>query len=317
MRALLIASLLVLATVAGAAADPVLKPQVTVEREIVRLGDLFSDLPRTANADIEVARAPAPGQKVTLDASTLMNIASTHRIGWRPSGRFDKAVVERAGQIISPAVVHAAVLRALSEHGLPAGADIALDNDRFQLVVPADRPATVRAENPIYDPSKPRFEISLVTSADARDGGERVTKLQGKVFRTVDVPVLIRPIGVGEVIRGRDIEMVRLRTDQVGATHVNDPDKLVDKSAKRVLPAGQPIKVSDITMPLLVTKNSMVNVKIASSRLAIVMQGKCMDDGAEGDTVRVVNTRSSKIVQGTVNGRGEVVVLTSYSLASN
>jgi flagella basal body P-ring formation protein FlgA len=111
--------------------------------------------------------------------------------------------------------------------------------------------------------------------------------------------------------------MVRLRVDQIAATHVNDPDKLVDKAAKRVLPAGQPIKVSDISMPLLVAKNSMVNVRIASNRLNITMQGKSMDDGAEGDTVRVVNTRSNKIVQGTVNGRGEVVVITSYSLASN
>lgn len=321
MRAALIASLLVLAAHAmapGAAlADPILKPQVAVERDVVRLGDLFDDLPRNANADAEVARAPAAGLKLTLDASQLMNIATQHRIGWRPSGRFDKAVVERAGQIIGPGAIVEAVRKALAQHGMPAGADVALDNERFQLIAPTDRPAFVRAENPIYDPSKPRFEITLVTPGDRGDGSERTTKVQGKVYRVVDVPVLVRPIGVGEVIRARDIEMVRLKSEQVGATHVNDPDKLVDKSAKRVLPAGQPIKVGDITMPLLVAKNSMVNVRIASSRLNITMQGKSMDDGAEGDTVRVVNTRSNKIVHGTVNGRGEVVVMTSYSMASN
>ncbi|MBI3515351.1 MAG: flagellar basal body P-ring formation protein FlgA, partial [Proteobacteria bacterium] len=109
----------------------------------------------------------------------------------------------------------------------------------------------------------------------------------------------------------------RLRADQVGATHINDPDKLVDKSARRVLPAGAPVRVSDVSAPILVPKNSMVNVKIASSRLSIVMQGKALEDGAEGEHVRVLNTRSNKIVQGTVNGRGEVVVITSYSLVSN
>lgn len=317
MRAVLIASLLVLVTALGAAAEPVLKPQVTIEREFVRLGDLFTDLPRGANAAAEVTKAPAPGQKSTIDASALMGISNQHRLGWRPSGRFDKVVVERAGQIIGPQQIHEVVLRALGEHGLPAGSDVALDNDRLQVVVPVDKPAVVRAENPVFDPSKPRFEITLVTSADDREGGEKTTRLQGKVFRTVDVPVLVRPFGVGEVIRGRDIQMVRLRADQVGATHVNDPDKLVDKSARRVLPAGQPVKVGDISMPILVAKNSMVNVRIASNRLNITMQGKAMDEGAEGDTVRVVNTRSNKIVQGTVSSRGEVVVLTSYSLASN
>ncbi|MEJ0067696.1 MAG: flagellar basal body P-ring formation chaperone FlgA [Pseudomonadota bacterium] len=137
------------------------------------------------------------------------------------------------------------------------------------------------------------------------------------MFRTVEIPVLVRPLAAGEVIRARDIEVVRLRADQVNATQINDPDKLLDKSARHVLPAGQPIRVSDISAPLLVIKNNLVNVKIASARLSIIMQGKALEDGAEGDTVRVVNTRSNKIVQGLVSGRGEIVVTTSYSVVLN
>jgi flagella basal body P-ring formation protein FlgA len=133
----------------------------------------------------------------------------------------------------------------------------------------------------------------------------------------VDVPVLVRPVARGEIIRARDIQMVRLRADQVSPTHINDPDKLADKGARTVLPTGQPIRVSDIGPPVLIPKNSMVNVKIASQRLSIVMQAKALEDGAEGETVRVLNTRSNKIIQGTVNDRGEVVVITSYSMVSN
>jgi flagella basal body P-ring formation protein FlgA len=131
------------------------------------------------------------------------------------------------------------------------------------------------------------------------------------------MPVPVRPIGAGEIIRARDIEMVRLRSDQVGPTNVNDPDKLLDKSARRVLPAGQPVRVSDIAAPILVNRNALVNVTIASKRLSIVMQGKALDEGAEGDTVRVVNTRSNKVVQGTVSGHNEVTVMTAYSVVSN
>ena len=320
MRALLIASLLALgtlATVATAAfAEPVLKPQVTIDRDQVRLGDLFAELPKGSDAAAEVARAPAPGQRITLDASTLMGIANGHRIGWRPAGRFDKAVVERAGQIIGTATIREAVLTALTAHGLPPSTDVVLDNERLTITVASDRPAAVRVEAVSFDPSKPRFEVTMVAPADARDGAERV-RVQGKVMRMVDVPVLVRPIAAGEVVRSRDIEMARLRADQVGATHINDPDKLVDKSARKVLPAGAPVRVSDVSNPILVPKNSMVNVRIASSRLTIVMQGKALEDGAEGEHVRVLNTRSNKIVQGTVSNRGEVVVVTSYSMVSN
>jgi flagella basal body P-ring formation protein FlgA len=316
MRRWLIGFVLLVAPAAGALADPVLKPQVVVERDMVRLGDLFADLPATSDRTVDVARAPAPGQRITLDASTLLTIATSQRLAWKPSGRFDRAVVERAGQIVGSAQIHDAVRRGLEQHGLPANADVALDNERLQITVPTDRPASVRAEAVVYDPTKPRFEVTLVAPADEREGAERI-RVQGKVFRMVDVPVPVRPISPLEVIRGRDIEMARLRADQVGPTHINDPDKLVDKSARRVLPAGQPVRVSDISAPILVPKNSMVNVKIASNRLSIVMQGKALEDGAEGEPVRVLNTRSNKIIQGVVNKSGEVVVITSYSVVSN
>jgi flagella basal body P-ring formation protein FlgA len=319
MRALLIAALVLVASGLGGAAraEPVVKPQVTIEGDMIRLGDLFAGLPAAIDPNTEVGRAPAPGQRLTIDASTLLNIANSQRIGWRPTGRFDRAVVERTGQVIGAAAIHEAVVRALTELGMPANADVALDNDRQQMTVASNRPATVRVEAPLYDPTKPRFEVTLIAPADDNDA-ERVTiRAQGKVFRTLEVPVLVRPVAAGEVIRARDIEVVRLRADQVGPTQINDPDKLLDKSARRVLPAGQPIRVSDIAAPILVAKNNLVNVKINSTRLSIVMQGKALEDGAEGDQIRVVNTRSNKIVQGVVSGRGEVVVTTGYSVVLN
>jgi flagella basal body P-ring formation protein FlgA len=320
MRALLNAAAVLVAvslSIGAALAAPVLKPQAVVEHDMVRLGDLFAELPAAIDPTIEVMRAPAPGQHLALDASTLLNIATSQHVAWKPNGRFDRITVERAGQVISPSAIHDAVLRALVEAGMPEGADLTLDNDRLQLVIATDKPSTVRAEAPLYDPAKPRFEATVFAPADAPEA-ERVTiKVMGKVIRMVDVPVLVRPVAAGEVIRARDIEMTRMHAEQVAATSINDPDKLVDKSARRVLPAGQPIRVSDVSAPVLVAKNNLVNVTITTSRLSITMQGKAMEDGAEGDTVKIVNTRSGKIVQGVVSGKGEVVVTTSYSVVSN
>ena len=320
MRAMLNAAVILMAAClssVAAMAAPVIKAQVTVDRDMVRLGDLFAELPAAIDPAIEVAHAPAPGQRMTFDAATLLTIATSQHVGWQPSSRFNQVVVERTGQVIGAAAIHDAVVAALVAAGMPDNADVALENDRVQLAIAADQPATLRAEAPLYDPAKPRFEATVYAPADAPDA-ERVTiRVVGKVFRTVDIPVLVRPIATGEVIRARDIQMVRLHADQVGPTNINDPDKLADKSARRVLPAGQPIRVSDVGAPVLVIKNNLVNVTINTARLSIVMQGKAMEDGAEGDTVRVVNTRSSKIVQGVVSGKGEVIVKTSYSVVSN
>ncbi|HUA53058.1 MAG TPA: flagellar basal body P-ring formation chaperone FlgA [Candidatus Sulfotelmatobacter sp.] len=318
MRAWLIAAVVLLGAawrVDAAHAAPILKPQAVVEGDHVQLGDLFADLPASADASAEVARAPAPGKRITLDASTLMSIANSQRIGWQPGSRFDHVDVERAGQVIGSKAIHDAVMQELQKHGLPSDSDVTLDSENLRITVAGDRPVSVRAESVTYDPGKPRFEMTLVAPADGGDGAQRI-KVQGKAYHMVDMPVPVRPIGANEVIRGRDIEMVRMRADQVSPTQINDPDKLVDKAARRVLPTGQPIRVSDVAEPILVSKNSIVNVKVISARLDITMQGKALDDGAEGDQVRVVNTRSNKIVQGVVSKAGEVVVTTSYTTAS-
>src|SRR5271169_5313808 len=108
MRALLIAAVLLMASGLGdgVRAEPVLKPQVTIERDMVRLGDLFAELPPAFDPAIEIARAPAPGQKTTFDASALLAIANSQHLTWRPTGRFDRVVVERAGQVIGAAAIH-------------------------------------------------------------------------------------------------------------------------------------------------------------------------------------------------------------------
>jgi flagella basal body P-ring formation protein FlgA len=318
MRALLYAAVVLVASGLSAAvawAEPVLKEQALVEHDMIQLGDLFANLPPAIDPSIEVGRAPAPGMRLTVDASALLNIANSQRIGWHPGSRFDHVIVERAGQVISPAAIHDAVAKALAKLGMPQGAEIALDNERLQITVPSDRPATVRADAPLYDPTKPRFEVTLIAPADDIETNRVSIRTMGKIYRMADVPVLSRPVATGEVIRARDIEMVRMRVEQLGATAINDPDKLVDKAARHVLPAGQPIRVSDIQSPVLVAKNSIVTVKVQTARLSITMQAKALDDGAEGDTVRTINTRSDKIVQGVVSGRGEIVVTTAYSVA--
>src|SRR2546430_195846 len=99
--ALLILPAAILGTALAAAAAPSLKaPVVTVAGDTVRLGDIFAELPATAPADAEVARAPVAGRRLALDAGQLLAIAQNYRVDWQPGGRFDRIVVERAAHIV-------------------------------------------------------------------------------------------------------------------------------------------------------------------------------------------------------------------------
>ena len=56
---------------------------VVLDGPVLRLGDLFDGLGEEAAR--EIARAPAPGRRVELDARWLAAVAKGYGVAWRPS----------------------------------------------------------------------------------------------------------------------------------------------------------------------------------------------------------------------------------------
>jgi len=76
-----------------------LRPAVTIDADMVRIGDLFDDVGPAADAI--VLRAPAPGRRYVLNAAWLGEAARAHGVDWRPTSRFDRVVVERIGRALA------------------------------------------------------------------------------------------------------------------------------------------------------------------------------------------------------------------------
>ncbi|MCH7794290.1 MAG: flagella basal body P-ring formation protein FlgA, partial [Proteobacteria bacterium] len=104
MRRLFAAFVLTLLVVSSAAAGSqpqglvLLRTRVVVEGPVLHLGDLFEGLGE--KDAIPVARAPAPGKRVPVDARWLAAVAQAYGVPWRPSSRLDGAVIERASVVI-------------------------------------------------------------------------------------------------------------------------------------------------------------------------------------------------------------------------
>ncbi len=295
---------LVAITLPALAQVPVLRPTGVVDRETIRAGDLFQGLSASV-ADIDVAHAPAPGQRVSFDAAFLQNIANALRISWQPTSRLDRSVIERAATSIGTDEMRPLVLAALSQRGLASQAEIVFDNEGARLLTSTGRPPRLIVDQLTWDAQRGRFTAILSAAGDA---AVQPLSVQGRVFQMLDVAVPNRAIQPGETLRARDLTVVRLRTDQVGRAHVTEMDRVVGRAARRLLIAGQPVRAADIQSPVLVNRNGIVTVRVAHPTLTLAMQGKALDDGAEGDTVRVVNTRSNKTIQGVVTGPSEVTV---------
>lgn len=282
-----------------------LNPDVFVSGEKVRLGDLFEGV--GGQADAVVTRAPAPGQSIVLDASWLYRLARGYGLDWRPVAGLDQSVVRR----ISTQVGHDAVLRVLhdalnSRIGVGESFEVELDNPALTIHLPTHFPPTAAVRSLYYDPGTRRLSALLV-APDDRPDAVRV-QVSGRTHQLVEVPITNTRLRPDAIIGKSDLRMVMLRADQVDRNALLDPGAIVGRSPRRFLDTDRVVRSSDIREPILVQRNSFVTMIYRTGNMIITSRGRSRDDGTQGDTVRVVNAMSGKLVEATVIGAGEVAV---------
>ena len=292
------------ATAAAEGAPVTLRQSVTVSGGMVRLGDLF--VPAGDKAEAAVAYAPAPGKRAIFDARWLYRVARAYGLNWRPLGIHEKAVVVRESIVIGRREIADHILAALVDKGVDADMQVELSNRMLRIHIPSDSTTTVAVEDVTYEPRTRRF-IAIV-AAPADDPAARRIRVTGRVHRVVDVPILTRRVLAGEVIRERDVKWIRMRSDRLQRDTIQDPGGLIGKSPRRGLRAGVPVRVSDVRLPVLVPRRSLVTIVYRVRSMTLTTQGRALEDGGAGDTVRVANTQSNTVVQAVVTGVNRVSV---------
>lgn len=289
---------------ARAESAPLLRSQVVVSTSVVTLGDLFDGL--GAEGETAIARAPEPGQQVEVSAYWLAAVAQAHGLPWRPRSALETALISRESQTIAAETIRARLREALAERGLSGEFALQLDRPLTQLHLPSDAEPTLAISTLAYDHGSGRFAATLVSPAEGRPIARLTTT--GRAVEITEIPVPNRRIEAGQVIRADDLEWVKLRAGQIGRNALVSADALIGKAARRPLRAGESVRTIDVETPVLVTKNSLVTIRLASGRLQLTTQGRALDEGGAGDIVRVMNTSSNKIVEGVVVQAGTVIV---------
>lgn len=300
---------------AGAAETPLammLNNRVVVEDRLVRLGDLFSGLGEAAATP--VARAPEPGNRAEVDARWLAAVAKAYGLPWRPSSQFDRAVIERASLIIDGARIEESVRDALRDQGLDPKMSLVLDNPGQRLHLSTDATPSLGVAGLSFDRVSGRFSAQILAPAEGAPQARAV--VTGRVIEMAEVPVLRRRIESGEVIRSEDIDWISLRSDRLGRDAVIDIADLLGKSPRRPVRPGEPLRRGDLREPILVPKNSLVTIRLETPRMILTAQGRSLEPGAKGDAIRVMNTKSNKIINAVVTEPGIVIVLTEVTAAS-
>lgn len=318
MKALKTAIMLfLLATAPAVGAEPgvpvVLRGNVVVNSDLVLLGDIFTGAGDKAVTPL--AYAPAPGKRAVFDARWLSRVARAYGLNWRPTGIRDQTIVKRESFVIGHEEIEDAILAALIDKGADPGLKVELSNSMLRLHVAGDATSTLAVEDVVYEPRTKRFTANIVAPAD--DPSAKRVRVTGRLNKVSDVPVLARRVMSGDIIGEDDIEWIKVRSSRLQRDIILDAGDLVGKSPKRGLRTGRPVRASEVRRPLLVNKNSLVNIVLQAPFMLLTSQGRALEQGSAGDTIRVVNTQSKKVIEAEVIGAGRVTVRTLNAVAMN
>ncbi len=309
LRLLALCLPLALAPVSASFADllkPALKIKAQVSGDAIRLGDLFENI-EAEKVDLRIGEAPAPGNITTYQPSQLAAIARANGLDWKPQTYMDKIVIERQGQLVSKATVDAALRRALAAKGVTGDLEFEIASRAYQIYVSEVQAPTVAVDLAHFDPDSRSFIAEFRAPADEPRADK--VRVAGRAHTMIDVPVLNRRMMPNEIIRNGDLTWVKMRSGPQLANNATLLEDVLGKTPKRPLQAGAPIRQSDLGTFALVQRNESVTMIVRTKSMTLTVQGKALDDGAEGQTIRVQNPKSNRTVEGRVSGAGEVTVI--------
>lgn len=317
LRLLLIAAVALMVAAPAALAGPtdqvVLRTAVTVDDNMVKLGDLF--IGAGEHADIDVAYAPQPGKRATFDSQWLYRVAAAYGLAWRPLSLQDQAVVQRASTVIGREEIEARILEALPAAGIGPDAQAEISNHMFRVYVPEGANTRIDVEDAAFDLRSRRFTAVVAVAADGI--ATQRFRLAGRIHEVREVAVLTRRVLQGEIIKAGDVETIPARADQMRRDTIVEASELIGMSPKRTLRPGRPVALSEVQAPVLVPNRGLVTILYQRPQMSLTAKGRAMQDGAEGEVIRVANVQSNMVIEAVVVGPHTVAVTAADRALAN
>ncbi|MFH6782714.1 MULTISPECIES: flagellar basal body P-ring formation chaperone FlgA [Methylobacterium] len=125
---------------------------------------------------------------------------------------------------------------------------------------------------------------------------------------------MMLPVPVVTIYPGDTIKESMLRfqaypsTFRARAAVIDAPLAIVGRTARRMLLPGEPVPVNAIDDPRLVTRGTPTQMIFEENGLVITAVGSPLQNGGLGETIRVRNTDTNRIVLGTVMADGRIKI---------
>lgn len=115
-------------------------------------------------------------------------------------------------------------------------------------------------------------------------------------------PVVVssRSLAKGELISAGDVYLQEMETSRLAAGYLTSLDEVVGMVVRRKIPMGTPLTKSLLDNKILIQRSDTVNIVVNVGGVEISAEGQALQDGREGQTIRVKNLVSGRILTGRV-----------------
>jgi flagella basal body P-ring formation protein FlgA len=288
----------------GHAQTPRIKADVAVTGDTIRLGQLIDGLAR--DADVAVFRAPQPGQRGTIRADRVIGAARELGIMDIDADGITAVQISRPARTITRAEMEESVALLAKERGIFGDMTVLLDDHLSNRFVDISRNEAPRVTNFNRDARNGRFEARLSLPGADEFGDSWV--VTGSIVETRDVAVPAGDLDRNSPIEAKDIVIVKRPATQLNGEIIRKAEDLIGMLPRRMIRAGEFIRPGDLVKPTLVDKQALVTVIYVGRGLALSMRGRAQNAGTLGETVKVQNLQSKKIIEGIVTGANQVTI---------
>ena len=291
----------------AAFALPVLRANVAVTSDIVRIGDVIDNAGPAGQ--IAIYRAPDLGTTGSLPTAQVLTALRAHQVIGVDTKEIKQVTVTRLARNVESKDIQENVAHALEHRsGLGDAANLSLtfDRDLQDLYLDASNTGAMQPTTVRYEPRSNRFDVTFEI---ANDSGAAPTKLRftGTAIETVEAAVLTRNVERTDILKSSDLIIERRPKAEIGG-EAAARDRALGMQVRRSMRAGQALKAVDLVKPDLVQRDQGVTLIVQAAGLYLTTRGKAVDNGTEGDVVSVVNLQSKRTVTGVVTGRAQVTI---------
>ncbi len=280
-----------------------LRAKVTVLGDVITLGDLFTGTGELAGK--EIGPAPGPGQQSIYKADHLRALAHAYGLDWRPASRASRSVIDRGGEIVSESEIIGLLVAEFRQRGALGRIKVRLNRLR-QNILSSPEAAVLRIDDLTYDSDGGAFRGYIHGTLPG--GKTQRQTLRGRVDFVARIPVPSRSIRRGQEITRSDIKWTELNLRLLGSGTIEHPDQIIGQAANRNLRQNQPLKPSDLRAPIVIAKGSIVTVSLRTGALTLTGTGRALEDGSQGEIIRIMNMQSKRTLEANVVGPNQVKV---------